>query len=191
MSRTAAPASPLDNLKAGLLPRALAGVGQEPDRAAVRLGPFVVGRDGLLRPSEPGSRPAFSVRWRGRLVQARLEAAGAGADGTLALETVLGCVPSTASCSAVPVLRERVFALARILPGHLPPAWRVRLLPDHRIGVEARIALRVPVAASDLLAGLTSFLLCLGAYFDVVEETGAGFAPSSAGAVGTAKICPG
>ncbi len=165
-----------------------------PDRAGsqpVRLGPFLVGADGLLRPADPGRAVAFSVRWRGRLVRARLEGEDAGRGAALAIETAIGRVPSTASVGEASMLRERAFALVRALPAHLPPAWRIGLLADHRIGVEARLGLDIPIAASDLVAGVTSFLLGLGAYFDLLKDAGAGFTVPSADAAGTVNTCPG
>lgn len=151
---------------------------------AVRLGPFLVQPNGALRPAEEDTAPGFSVRWRGRTVRAWIEAAG----GALAIEAMVGRVPSTADAASGPAARAQAFGLVRALPAHLPAAWEVRLLPDHHIGVAARRALPMPALAADLVAGLTEFLLGLGPYLDLLEDAGAGFA---AGPGGSSNTCPG
>ena len=153
-----------------------------------RLGPFVVGADGLLRSASAAAAPGFSVQWRGRTARARIEAADRGA---LRLEAVLGRVPSTALCGGDPGPRARAFGLLRALPRHLPTGWEFRLLADHYFGVAAWQSLTLPASAADLLAALTGFLVCLDPYLDVLDATGAGFAAAAPGRTGTAKICPG
>lgn len=141
--------------------------------APLTLGPFNVAPDGRLSPSTPDRFPSFRVAWRGHVVQARLT--GAGADGgTLALQAMLGRVPSTGQPGggAAPP-REVAFATLRALPDTLPPGWKLALLPDHRIIAEAQIQLRLPTTADSLLTELTLFMLRLAPYLDLLAE-GAG-----------------
>ena len=71
--------------------------------ARFRLGPFMVDEAGGLLP--PSDRPAcFSLRWRGCRVRAELRPVGDGPAHpvavAMALEAVLGRVPSSAAASA-------------------------------------------------------------------------------------------
>lgn len=138
--------------------------------APFTLGPFTVDADGRLAPGTPDRFPAFRVAWRGHVVQACLTTAGP-AGGTLALQAMLGRVPSTgrAGGAGTPP-REAAFAALRALPGTLPPGWTLGLLPDHRIVAEARIQIGLPASAEDLVAELTLFLLRLAPYFDLLAE---------------------
>jgi hypothetical protein len=134
------------------------------------LGPFKVDREGRLAPSTPDQFPAFRVQWRRRDVTARL-ASSEGTRGTLALEAVLGRVPSTGPMQApATAAREAAFATLHALPRTLPPGWRLALRPDHRIALEAHIALDLPTSAASLLTEVTLFLLRLAPYLDLLAE---------------------
>lgn len=134
------------------------------------LGPFSVDHEGRLAPSTPDHFPAFRLRWRQQDVTARL-ASSEGDRGTLALETVLGRVPSTGPEQApATAAREAAFATLRALPGTLPPGWRLALRPDHRITLEAQTELVLPASAASLLTEVTLFLLRLGPYLDLLAE---------------------
>lgn len=139
-----------------------------PFDAPFMLGPFAVDAMGRLAPSEPTTMPAFLFRWRGRLVRARFGEAG---PGRLLLRATLGRVPSTAGPHESD-LRSRSFDLVRLLPRAMPASWRVVLLPDHCVRLEAETELRLPVTATDLLAELTRFLLQVAPYLDVLDEAG-------------------
>jgi hypothetical protein len=138
--------------------------------APIKLGPFTVDSDGRLMPSTPELFPSFRVVWRDHVVQARLTAAGPQG-GTLALQAVLGRVPSTGRAEAPGTLpRQAAFATLRALPATLPSGWRTGLWPDHRIMVEADINLVLPTSAENLVTELTLFLLRLVPYFDLLTE---------------------
>ncbi len=159
-----------------------------------RLGPFLVGPDGSLCPSEGASQPGLRVRWRDRTVRACIDGGAAGGQGALMLEAVIGRVPSTAAAGAAePHGREQAFGLLHALPAHVPESWQVRLLPDHQIGLAAPQALPMPALAADLLAGVTAFLPRLDPYLEVLDAADAGLSGRAAafGADGTAKIWPG
>ena len=81
--------------------------------APFRLGPFIVDADGRLCPSTPERFPSFCVAWRGQVARARLTATGPDG-GTLALQTVLGRVPSTGRPEGAGALpRRAAFAAMR------------------------------------------------------------------------------
>ncbi len=165
-----------------------------------RLGPFTVDAAGRLSPGGADC-PTFRLRWRDRTVQVRMTPAedtpdrppalappalisptlGTLALGTLAVQTVLGRVPSTAQPAGREgaALRRRAFAALLELPGTLPPRWRARLLPDHRVALEAALTLDLPASAAALVTALSVFLLDLAPYLDALEEAG------------MAKTCPG
>jgi hypothetical protein len=166
--------------------------------APFRLGPFAVDEAGRLSPAEAADMPAFRLRWRDRAVYVRMAQAPDGSDsGVLALSTILGRVPSTAERAVGQegaARRRRAFSVMLGLPGLLPDAWSVRLLPDHRVGLEAELRLEMPASAAALLGELSLFLLELAPYLDLLDETGmgaAGLAPDDAGCSGTAKTWPG
>lgn len=160
--------------------------------APFRLGPFIVDAEGRLCPSTPERFPSFRVTWRGHVARARLTAT-APDGGTLALQTVLGRVPSTGrpeEAGALP--RQAAFAAMRALPGTLPPGWTVGLLPDHRILAEAKTRLLLPTGAEDLVGEVALFLLRLDPYLELLAE-GVGIEPAGGGAapLGSLKTCPG
>ena len=89
--------------------------------------------------------------------------------------------------------------MVRGLQGGVPRAWRVQLLPDHRVTLLTEVLVGLPITAETLLVEITRFLLGLSPYLDLLDEFGAvpGFAePVSPGvamsaAGGSASIWPG
>jgi len=160
--------------------------------APFRLGPFIVDADGRLTPTTPEQFPAFHIAWRGLVVAARL--ASTGPQGaSLALQAVLGRVPSTGRPEAVDTLpRQTAFAALRALPPTLPPGLSVELLADHRILTRGQTQLPLPTSAENLLTELTLFLLRLAPYLDLLAE-GVGIEPAGegAGALGSVNTWPG
>ena len=155
--------------------------------APFRLGPFLVDTNGRLQPGEPGLFPSFRLGWRGCPVQARLDSApdGASVPAGLALTAVVGRVPSTAGRDPARsrALRDATFDALRSLEGGA--AARLRLLPDHRVAMEAMRPVAMPASAGDLVTQITCFLLDLAPYLDVLAEAGvpvetaAGAAPAT------------
>lgn len=141
-----------------------------PFDAPFMLGPFSVDAEGRLAPRDPEALPAFLFRWRSRVIRARLRS-GLPEHGRLLLRSVLGRVPSTGD-TIDPTPRTQSFVALHWLPGNLPPHWRMALLPDHRILLEAGVDVALPITASSLVAELTGFLLTLSPYLDVLEELG-------------------
>ena len=138
--------------------------------AGIPLGPFLVGTDGALRPVRP---PVLRFAWRGRGCEARIGA------GVVRLSAAAGALPYTAERPA-----ERAAALAAIarMPAELPPGWALRVMPDHRLRLEAERALPGPAAAIGLVGAMVGFALELDAYLDRLESAGV-----AAGAAGSAK----
>jgi hypothetical protein len=140
------------------------------------LGPFTVDEAGRLAPGSPDRFPAFQVIWRGRKIHVRM--ARASGAGRLAVEVALGRVPSTGGPSAgrqaeaSQTVRASVFAIIAALPHTLPEGWTMRLLPDHTLRLAASLDLDLPSTASELLTGLTVFLLALAPYLDLADEGG-------------------
>ncbi len=134
------------------------------------LGPFSVDAMGRLAPRAPDAMPGFFFRWRGRLVRAKFEQMDPNR-GQLVLLATLGRVPSTAH-PRDSALRSHSFQLLHLLPRTLPGPWRVSLLPDHRVHLEANSHVTLPVTATALLVELTQFLLELAPYLDLLDEAG-------------------
>ncbi|TCZ65927.1 hypothetical protein [Roseicella aquatilis] len=139
------------------------------------LGPFTVERDGILRPRVPEAAPALSFSWRGRHCEAAVAQDG------LHLAALAGRVPSSAEPGTD---RAAAFGTLATLPRSLPPGWRLHLLPDHRIRLEAATDMPASPTATSLLAALVRFALALDPYLDRLESV-------SAGPVGRLKSCPG
>jgi hypothetical protein len=146
---------------------------------AYNLGPFRVDREGRIAPRVGAAMPNVLFQWRGRAVQARME--GHDTDGSLAIATTLGRVPSTADpvCAA---LRPLSLAILRGLPETLPARWRIQLLPDHQARLEAQVAMPWPVTAVALVTELTRFLLALAPYLDLLDEACIGGHSTASGA---------
>lgn len=136
-------------------------------------GPFLVEPDGALRPLRA---PALRFAWRGRPCEARV------AEGRVSLRAGAGAVPYTAER---PADRAGAFAAIAALPAELPGGWRLRLLPDHRLLLEAEAALPAPTTAVALVGALVGFALALDPYLDRLES--AGVAAAAGARPGTAK----
>jgi hypothetical protein len=132
------------------------------------LGPFSVDAEGRLTPSREHASPGFSVRWRGRVVHARL-IRGGDPDGHLRVQSSLGRIPSTASD---PAIRAACFTLLRALLASLPATWSVRLLPDHQPQIEVETMVSLPITVTTLVTELASFLLLLSPYLDQLDQMG-------------------
>lgn len=130
---------------------------------ALTLGPFAVAPDGLLRARDPAALPALRFAWRGRACDAELHGVA------LRLASMAARVPSSAEPGAD---RARAFAELAALPGELPPGWKLRLLPDHRVQVEAEALLANPPTATSLIAELVRFALALDPFLDRLESAG-------------------
>jgi hypothetical protein len=139
------------------------------------LGPFAVTRDGALQPREATQAPAVRFSWRGR----RCEAAVA-TDG-VHLAAIAGRIPSTAEPGAD---RTTAFETVATLPRNLPPGWRVQLLPDHRIRLEAATDTAAVPTVTSVIAAMVRFALTLDPYLDRLEA-------ASAGPSGRLNSCPG
>ncbi len=154
-----------------------------PFDAPFMLGPFAVDAMGRLSPRGPAALPGFFFRWRGRLIRAKFEQTDPPR-GKLALQATLGRVPSTANPRDAG-LRTQSFRLLHLLPHALPGPWRVLLLPDHRVQLEADSPVTLPITATDLLVELTRFLLELAPYLDVLDEAGIAGADAGPGNANT------
>lgn len=139
----------------------------------IPLGRFAVSPDGALVPQPDPERPALRFAWRGRHCEARVDPGG------IALAADAARIPSIADSAAD---RPRAFAALAVMPRRLPQGWSLRLLPDHRIRLEAAAPLDSPANATALVAALVRFALALDPYLDTLEAEGAE-APS-----GSAKI---
>jgi hypothetical protein len=129
----------------------------------IALGPFAVTPDGGLAPREPHPAPALRFAWRGRACLAELRADG------VRIAADAARIPSTADPGAD---RRRAFAALAGLPGCLPPGWQARLLPDHRIRLEAIAALGAPANPVALVAAMVRFALALDPCLDRLEADG-------------------
>ena len=139
------------------------------------LGPFSIDAEGRLAPARPDLSPGFSVRWRGRVIHARLSQRDSR-DGRLRLRSTLGRVPSTA---VDPTARTVCLRAISALPPTLPEVWTVRLLPDHRPQLEAETTVALPITVSTLVTEMTAFLLELSPYLDILDEAGVGLVRES------------
>jgi hypothetical protein len=134
------------------------------------LGPFSVDAEGRLSPARQDISPGFSVRWRGRVIHARLFQ-GDPRDGRLYIQCSLGRIPSTASD---PATRLACFAMLRNLLIALPETWSARLLPDHQPQLEVETSVNLPITINNLVTELTLFLLILAPYLDLMDQVGVG-----------------
>jgi hypothetical protein len=134
------------------------------------LGPFRVAADGALEPMVEDAAPKFTFGWRRRTVYAKL-LPSEGSDWCVELRVPLGRVPSSVGASAAS-RRPPSFSLMRDLPATLPDGWRIGLAADHRVLLEAELHASLPMTATALISMITSFLLTLAPYLDVLEETG-------------------
>lgn len=139
-------------------------LGPEGIGGSLTLGPFAIAPGGTLTPRRADQRPMLRFAWRGRPCEAEL-----GAD-SLRLATLAARIPSSAASGA-----DRPGALAALagLAPSMPKGWRLRLLPDHRISLEATAPFDAPPTAVGLLAELVRFALALDPYLDRLEASGA------------------
>jgi hypothetical protein len=146
-----------------------------------KLGPFKVDIRGLISPATPEMFPRFFVRWRDRLVQARMLQSNPDdpTHGTLEIVTRVGRIPSTGMAVAASESRAAALGLARALPGVLPRGWRMLLSPNHSLVFEAQAILVLPVSAISLVTQVSLFLLSLNRYLDALDEGGVGPLPGT------------
>ena len=137
-------------------------------------GPFLVEPDGAL---VPRCAPALRFAWRGRPCEARL------ADGQVSLAAAAGEVPYTAERGAD---RPPVFAAMNALAAELPAGWRLCVMPNHRLRIEAQAGLPAPITTVALVTALVRFVLALDPYLERLELAGA-----AAGAVGAGAAMAG
>jgi len=129
---------------------------------AFPLGPFIVEESGKLGFRSPANGAGFSFAWRGRRFSATL------GDASISLTALVGLVPSSAHGTE---RREAALAALRALPRALPAGWAMRLTSDHRIQIKAVEGMAWPAHATDLMLPLVRFLLCLGPYLDLMDES--------------------
>jgi hypothetical protein len=141
-----------------------------PFDAPFKLGPFSVDSEGRLSPRETEAAPAFLFRWHDRVVRARLDHADVET-GRLILEVTLARVYSSAS-TPDETLRPRSFMLLHWLERAVPSDWRVVLLADHRVWLEAEPRVELPITAAGLITEITRFALDLAPYLELMDETG-------------------
>jgi hypothetical protein len=141
-----------------------------PFDAPFKLGPFSVDSEGRLSPRETEAAPAFLFRWHDRVVRARLDQADVET-GRLILEVTLARVYSSAS-TPDETLRPRSFMLLHWLERAVPSDWRVVLLADHRVWLEAEPRVELPITAAGLITEITRFALDLAPYLELMDETG-------------------
>jgi hypothetical protein len=135
-----------------------------------QLGPFLVEPEGRLALVDPGKVPAFRFRWHNRVVHASLAQAHASG-GRLTLQVTLARIRSTASTPDETV-RPRSFALLRWLVKAVPQGWRICLLADHRVCLEADRSIGVPITAVGLITELTGFALELAPILELLDQVG-------------------
>ena len=141
-----------------------------PFMESFELGPFSVDAAGRLYPTRPDVSPAFSIRWRGRVVRAHLVQRDT-LDGRLFIQCSLGRIPSTASD---PATRVACFKMLRNVLGALPDTWTARLLPDHQPQLEVETSVTLPITVTNLVTELTLFLLALSPYLELMDQAGLG-----------------
>lgn len=131
----------------------------------IELGRFAVTPDGALSARYPPERPALRFAWRGRACEAHFD------PGAIRLAADAARIPSTADR---PGDRPRAFAAVAALPKQLPLGWRARLLPDHRIRIEAEAPMDNPSNATALVTAMVRFALTLDPVLDALEADGMG-----------------
>ena len=138
------------------------------------LGSFSVDELGRISLGQ-GEAGGFGFRWRGRSVALEVSnGATAGTRGSasscrIRITAQAGRVPSSALAAE---RRPDALQLARLLRGALPQGWRVRLLADHRLEIEAEESLPFPALVGELMVPATRFAIRLGPYLDLLDEHG-------------------
>ncbi len=137
------------------------------------LGPFTVDRHGQVQPASPERFPAFSVRWRRRLLKARLVHRQDEHDGGgLEFTSQLGRIPSTAAPPDRAGQRDGALKLLRQLPSLVPKGWAMHLSPDHSVVFATTSPVHFPISAVALISLVAEQLLALSPYLDVLDEAG-------------------
>lgn len=139
-------------------------------------GPFLVGTDGSLTPVRDAS---MRFAWRGRGCVVTLS------DGQISLTAQAGAVPYTAEQRGA---RPGAFAALGAMPGDLPDGWRLRVLPDHRVRLEAAFDLQGDTSATALVSAMVSFALALDPYLDRLESAGLAASPVTADGVAEGMV---
>jgi hypothetical protein len=131
----------------------------------VPLGPFLVLENGGLALRLPKSPPNFSFSWRERRFVVCIH------HDRMVLGGPVGRLPSTSSDGSQ---RAHATALLRALSRALPEGWRLHLLPDHRIRIEAEHVMHMPTTASALMTPVVRLLLRAAPLMDLLAECGLG-----------------
>ena len=137
------------------------------------LGSFSVDELGRISLGQ-GETGGFGFRWRGRPVALEVSGAAAGtrpgaSSCRVRITAQAGRVPSSALAAE---RRPDALQLARLLGDALPEGWRVRLLADHRLEIEAEESLPFPALVGELMVPATRFAIRLGPYLDLLDEHG-------------------
>ena len=135
------------------------------------LGMFDFDETGRLQPNLPTAKLGMDFIWRGRPVTSTVRAEGDGLTGVMTFRTQAGRMPSSAISAAA---RPDAFEIARSLPAVLPTKWTLRVDADHRLQIEAEMAVAMPALISDLLVPAVQFCLAASPYFDLLEENAMG-----------------
>jgi hypothetical protein len=146
-----------------------------PFKGSFVVGPFAVDAEGRLSPARHDVSPGFSIRWRGRVIHARLLQYDP-LDGRLHIRSSLGRIPSTASD---PATRQACFAMLRNILTSLPPAWSARLLPDHQPQLEVETLVDLPITVTSLVTELALFSLIMTPYIELMDQAGVGLVNAS------------
>jgi hypothetical protein len=129
----------------------------------IPLGPFLVQENGHIELRTPEDGTSFSFAWRGRRFAVRIRR------DRMSLSVPVGRLPST---SAGGGRREAAMGLLRALGRNLPPGWRVRLLPDHRVQIDSDQHMDLPTTASALITPVVRLLLRTAPLLDLIDECG-------------------
>jgi hypothetical protein len=128
------------------------------------LGPFIVAADGVLSPRQPGGRPAFTFRWRGRTFQAELQGR------QLVIGAAIAGLPFAAEN---PAARPAVLAALQAARAALAPGWRLALPPGARVQLQADADLDRPPTALRMVAAAAQFAWQVSPFLELLEEAGA------------------
>jgi len=134
------------------------------DAERMVMGPFEVDRCGALFPRDGDAPPCFGFAWRNREIAARLEG------DVLVLIARVGRVPS----SALNVPRLPAFEVLGGLRRALPADWRVSVEASHAVRIEIETTLQGSLTAAGLITALTTQMLELAPFLDLLEEAGVG-----------------